>query len=206
MRDKCQTVYTFEELSESAKAKACDWYRQGIELDSDQLLNVDDVTTIAGILGIRINTRTVKLMGGGTRQEPVIYWALDRDQGASFDGWYAYGRQSCKKIREHAPLDTDLHAIADDLQKCQRTAFYQLSARIDAIGRGTPSIRAEVERTDGKEITARQSDIIGESLEGFAHWIAKQVQAEYEYQMSDEQVAENIIANEYEFTEDGKRA
>lgn len=31
MRQACKTVYTFEELSESAKDKARDWYRQGFE-------------------------------------------------------------------------------------------------------------------------------------------------------------------------------
>ena len=43
------------------------------------------------------------------------------------------------------------------------------------------------------------------TLRAFADWIYLQLQNEYEYQNSDEQVAETIEANEYEFTVDGKR-
>jgi len=35
-------------------------------------------------------------------------------------------------------------------------------------------------------------------------WIYRQLKTEYEYSVSDEVVAENIIANGYEFTEDGE--
>lgn len=43
-------------------------------------------------------------------------------------------------------------------------------------------------------------------MRAFADWIYRQLETEYDYQNSDEQVDESIIANEYEFTEEGKPA
>ena len=35
-------------------------------------------------------------------------------------------------------------------------------------------------------------------------WIYRALEKEYEYQNADEQIGENIIANVYDFTEDGE--
>ena len=43
-------------------------------------------------------------------------------------------------------------------------------------------------------------------MRDFAQWIYDSLEKEYEYQMSDEFVTENIEANEYEFDEEGNRA
>jgi hypothetical protein len=37
-------------------------------------------------------------------------------------------------------------------------------------------------------------------------WMYRQLEAEYEYLTSDEAITETIRSNEYEFTEDGRRA
>jgi hypothetical protein len=46
---------------------------------------------------------------------------------------------------------------------------------------------------------------VTQCMRDFADWIYDQLRKEYEYQMSDEQVDETLIANEYEFDEDGDR-
>jgi len=45
---------------------------------------------------------------------------------------------------------------------------------------------------------------VREMLRAFAAWIHQQLAREWEYQRSDSTVEENIRANDYEFTEDGK--
>lgn len=50
------------------------------------------------------------------------------------------------------------------------------------------------------------SDDLRECLADFSRWIYRNLEKEYDYQNSDEAVEEAIIANEYEFTEDGERA
>ena len=47
-------------------------------------------------------------------------------------------------------------------------------------------------------------DDIKEIARDFMRWIYKRLESEYEYSVSDEAVEENIITNEYEFTEDGE--
>lgn len=204
MRTKETIVYTFDELSDRAKENARDWYRQGMEFDAEYI--IEDAVRMGAILGITIGTRTARLMGGGTRQEPVIYWELN-PMSAGFDGSYYYAKGAPKNIRAEAPQDTDLHAIADDLAAVQRTAFYQLIAAIRTAGRSGTDITVDVERPDSPiAVTEAQADAIEDAIRDFAGWIAKQIDREYEYQNSAECIDENIRANEYEFDEDGRTA
>ena len=84
-----------------------------------------------------LRTSPVRLMGGGTRQKPHIYFSgfWSQGDGASFEGTYAYARGAARAIRAHAPKDAELHAIADALADVQRPNFYQLGADIRQSGR-----------------------------------------------------------------------
>ena len=54
-------------------------------------------------------------------------------------------------------------------------------------------------------LTEDAEDIVVEALRDLAHWLYRQLEQEYEFQSSDEMVDEAIIANDYTFTEDGRR-
>ena len=57
------------------------------------------------------------------------------------------------------------------------------------------------------DATDTQADTaLAELLRDFMTWIYRQLETEHDYQLSDETVDESIRANEYEFTESGKRA
>lgn len=208
MRQVTHTLYSFDELSESAKERARDWYRGCIE--ADELSNYDDWQAIAAILGIEFRTTTVPLMNGSARQDPCIWWSVGGCQGdgASWEGWYAHKAGCSAAIRKYAPQDTTLHEIADTLRDSQRRNFYRLQASVSTSGHYTHSgtMRFDVTRTD--DIDAPESDIdaIAEALRDFADWIYRQVQAQWEYLHSDESVDESIRCNEYEFTESGDAA
>ena len=49
-------------------------------------------------------------------------------------------------------------------------------------------------------------DAIRENCRDFMDWIYKSLEREYDYMMANEQVDDSIIANEYEFTENGEIA
>jgi len=49
-------------------------------------------------------------------------------------------------------------------------------------------------------------DTVAYWIEQFANWIYSRIESEYEYQNSDEAIAESIITNEYEFTNQGEIA
>ena len=51
-----------------------------------------------------------------------------------------------------------------------------------------------------------KDNTLAELLRDFMNWIYQQLENEHDYLLSDEYVDDTIRANEYEFTENGKRA
>lgn len=205
------TVYRLDELDGFAKERARAWYREGA-LDHDWYEFVyEDFETICGILGLDLKTSTVRLMGGGTRQKPRIYFSgfPSQGDGACFETYYSYEKGARKRIREHAPLDTELHRIADALQAIQRRNFYQIRAEASHRDRYCHeySIEISVERESPtyQDMTADADETVTEALRDLARWLHRQLEREYEYQTSDEVIDEAIAANEYTFTEAGRR-
>lgn len=202
------TLYQYDELSPDAQARARDWWRDLIEPSDFADFTIADAATIADLLGVSLNTRTVKLYGGGTRQEPVVGWSLDNGGGVGFSGTYAYRAGSVAAVREHAPQDAELHRIAAGLAALQRRHFYKLVANLDDGRDGWTLLveDAECDHCGDNGVSRTDACALEELLRDFAAWIHSQLQAEYEYATSDEVLADNIRANEYEFTEEGKRA
>src|SRR5277367_2431206 len=129
-------VYDFTELSGAARDKARVWFRETIDHDWWDSV-YDDFEQICPILGVTLATRTVRLMGGGTRQKSCIWFSgfSSQGDGACFAGRYAHAKNAPRQIRSYAPQDSDLHRIADTLQSAQRRNFYQLHATISHRGR-----------------------------------------------------------------------
>jgi hypothetical protein len=205
------TVYRLDELDESAKERARAWYRGGA-LDPDWYACVfEDFETICGILGVRLKTDAVRLMGGGTRPKPRIYFRgfSSQGDGACFETYYSYEKAAPKTIREHAPIDTELHRIADALQAIQRRNFYQLQA--EAAHRGhyyhelCMAISVSRDSATWQDMTADAEDLVAEALRDLARWLYRQLEREYAYQTSDAVIDEAIVANDYTFAESGRR-
>ncbi len=205
------TVYRLDELSGEAKDKARAWYREG-GFDYDWYdATYEDFQRIAEILGLNLKTRTVRLMGGGTRQDPCIWFRgfSSQGDGTCFESWYSYRKHAPRLIREYAPQDTELHRIADTLQAIQRRNFYQL--RAEASHRGhyyheyCKSIDVTRDSPTWQPPTEDAEEIVTEALRDLARWLYRQLQAEYDHLTSDEAIEEGIIVNEYTFTEGGRR-
>jgi hypothetical protein len=182
----CTTVYQIDELSPKAKDNARIWYRS--QNDDDWWDYVyEDFREVCHILGISV--KNIWFSGFSCQGD-----------GACFEGFYNYQPESVKKIREHAPQDTQLQSIAKLLQAMQKRNFYQLTARMTHRGRyyhpGCMDVEVEGNRTD--------DDLIYLMRE-LAHWLYRQLETEYDYLNSDEAVDESISANEYTFTESGRR-
>lgn len=118
--DDDDAVYTYEQLSDSAKEKARDHHRDH-HLDYDWWdATYEDVVTIANLMSIDIDTRPVKLYGGGTRQEPCIGFSgfCSQGDGAHFEGRWTPANgplEMLNAVMDYAPQDDRLHAIAFDL-------------------------------------------------------------------------------------------
>jgi hypothetical protein len=205
------TVYQLHELSDDAKEQARAWYRE-IGVDPDWHEGVyEDFERVCAILGVELATRPVRLFGGGQRQKPCIWFSgfWSQGDGASFNGFYSHASGAAETIRAYAPMDAELHEIADALQAVQRRNFYQLRATIAQRGRYSHeySMAISVERDSptGQDMTADAKDVLIEAMRDLARWLYRQLEREYGYLTSDEAVDEAIAANGYTFTETGRR-
>lgn len=209
MRNITKQVFYFDELSDSAKENARQWYREtddGYYLDN----TVSDFAAIADIIGLELSTRSVPLMNGKTRQEPEVYYSVAYCQGdyAAFTGKWKYQKGSMKALREYAPVDAVLNSILADFNALQKRFFYRLA--IDCSERrGNQYVndvyRRYCSRYDEQAVdrdTEKEAENIVDRL---ASWLYTQLRNEVDYQTSDEQVDESICANEYEFYENGER-
>lgn len=207
-----KTVFQCNELSDKAKGRARDWFREG-NLDYDWWDSVyADAETIANIIGIEFNQKPVKLMNNSTRYDPTIWFSgfSSQGDGACFEGRYAYAKGGAKAIRAHAPMDMELHRIADALQAIQRRHFYRVEARMEHNGRyyhsGCMTVDVSITDAPGYADEPSCADEIRRLMRDFADWIYHQLEAEHDYRQSDETVDADITSNEYEFDENGRRA
>jgi len=196
MRTIETTVYKYDELpTDAAKERAREWWlRDGLNYDWYDSV-YEDAKAIGAILGFTIDQ--ISFSG-----------FYSQGDGASFVGSYYYAPGWRKRLKAYAPLDADALAIGETLQAIQKRNRYGLQAAIVASGRycheGT--MRATVEDADGREVSAAEDDAILECARDFARWIYSRLEADHDYLTSDETVADNLVANEYEFTADGRPA
>jgi hypothetical protein len=188
-------LYQFDELTEEAREKAREWFRDGVSSDFQFFSEyiIDDTKTIGKLFGLDI--------------KHVFYSGFySQGDGAFFEGSYEYKKDGLKKVKEYAPKDEELHKIVSELQEIQRVNFYSLSATIKHSGFYTHSgcmvIDVWDNRTDNRADT-KTAEVLRGALKTFADWIYNRLEKEYEYQSSDETVDETIRVNEYEFLENG---
>lgn len=196
-------IYTFDELSDAAKEKAREWYRNG-QLDYDWWDSVyEQADTAAKHLGIDIDRKG--------KHTPAIYFSgfWSQGDGACFEGSYRYkkGWRSAL-LHEFGPGDTlnELLSIGQSLQEVQSKQFYKLEATCRHRGHyqhsGCMSVDVEHAEDRYRDIGDAE-DEVRDQLRLFADWIYDCLESEHSWLTSDEQVDESIRANEYTFNEDG---
>ena len=196
-------TYTFDELSDAAKEKAREWYRNG-QLDYDWWDSVyEQADTAAKHLGIDIDRKG--------KHTPAIYFSgfWSQGDGACFEGSYRYkkGWRSAL-LHEFGPGDTlnELLSIGQALQEIQSKQFYKLEATCRHRGHyqhsGCMSVEVEHAEDRYRDIGDAEGEI-RDQLRLFADWIYDCLESEHSWLTSDEQVDESIRANEYTFNEDG---
>lgn len=190
-------VFSFDELSESAKDRAREWFRQGIEFDSTNVIECM-VIPAATMLGITIDRPR------GQRTGYAVDWDTN-PIGAAFVGSWRAADVKPGAIEKEWPRESVLHVIARDLEAVA-AEFPDAYANCDT-GRGCFQ-RVEAYANDDSDDPATDADRAAQSivdaLQSFAHWIGSTIAAEMEYQFSDECVDELIEANGYEFTAAGE--
>lgn len=214
------TVYTYDELEPKAQEKARDWFRESSASDNFFAESVvEDFVTIAKACGLSLGSLHSK------RESDAVYWSgfSSQGDGASFDAsWHAANVNVAPILADYPAKYTD----ADGNEQESRG-----NARLHPILKGFAALAAQYPEASGtvvklhkyhnlvcefnvyefnseiEEIDAAEaSDTFKELCSDLANWLYRTLETEYEYQNSDEVVADNIRANEYEFTAEGERS
>ena len=188
------TTYSFDELNEDAQRRALEKLYDVNIFDDWYDAVYEDAITCGAILGIDIDR---------------IYFSgfSSQGDGACFEGGYTYAKQSVKAIKQHAPLDTELHAIAERLRDIQRPYFYSLYASVKQRGHYMHEMCTDIEvHNDDCEVSDDTEESLKDALRDFMRWIYSSLNDEHDYLTSEEAIIETITANEYEFTELGSLA
>lgn len=202
-------VYTFSELSERAKERAREWFRSTVYSDSsDWDCVLEDACTVAGLIGIEIDSRTWTNSHGFKGNEPKIYFSgfCSQGDGAIFEGSYSYKKGALAALAEYCPNDETVKRITAGLQELQKRGFYGYRATISRSGRyvHANALRATVEDRNGNEVNADIEGSFIEYFRDFANWIYSSLQSDYEYKTSKEGVDELLDGGFYEFYENGE--
>ena len=222
-------TYTFDELSDTAKEKAREWYRDG-QLDYDWWEFVyDDALRMAEILGIEIDYRYHPASGRpGSKgwKEPKIWFSgfWSQGDGACWEGTYRYKPGAAKAMAAEAPEryqygkpdgttewtenagNKELNRIAKALQAVQARQFYKLEASVSQRGFYHHSGCMSVEVTHADSMyrdIGDAEDEITTLMRDFADWIYARLESEHDWLTSDEQVDEALRGGGYTFNEDG---
>ena len=207
-------VFQFDELSEHAKERAREWYREGA-LDYEWWDYVyDDFTTVATALGFEIEERT-----RGKRSERCIWFSgfCSQGDGACFEGVWRAENCRLEKLAEYL----------GDLSQHPDRKFVQIAQGLWEFAQAHPTYHATIKHTghyhhshsvsfnveECRETEEGEEDIATlESEEDFSdlardlmNWLYRSLESEHDYQLSDDVVDETIRINEYTFTEDGYR-
>lgn len=134
---------------------------------------IDDVKEIGAIIGFDIDN--VYFSG---------FWS--QGDGASFTGNLHYAKGASKRIREYAPQDTELHAIADRWTALQKANFYAISGRVTQNGHYSHSGCTSFEFEDARYCYGWTNggfdeDEAEQIARDFMDWIYARLEKEYEF-------------------------
>lgn len=187
-------VFTFSELSYSAKQKAMQWYCT----DTDDFWAesvIEDAKTIGALMGFDI--------------ENVYYSGFwNQGDGACFTGSIRYAKNCAKSVKAYAPQDKELQRIAQAWQDLQKRNFYSLHASVEHRGHYYHEMCTSFDCEDTRHNygwlqDAAIEDEMAEIARDFMRWIYRQLESAYEYETSEEHISEMCEINEWCFTENG---
>ena len=181
MQTKIINTYNITELAPSAKERALEWLREGLDYEWYDFV-FEDAKKCASILGIEIGD---------------IYFSMD--DGACFNGRFSYAKAWKKELKMYAPIDRELVRIAQELQAIQAPYFYNLSGAIDCNER-YKSTKAVFHWSEDNMPVEDLSQVFTD----FAHWIYRSLEKEYEWLTSEDQLIETAKANGYAFDSEGR--
>ncbi len=213
-------AYQFNELSPEAQARAIKKWQDDEAGSGDNYWSeyvIEEAVQQGKLMGFSFKERSRKSASGKPLPgEPCIYWSGFWSQG---DGACFEGRWSARACRATevcsgwgaSPSTTELLRIAAGFQELA-SAFPDASFRVKHRGHYSHEHCTEFDFSiadddilvnDGEIEQAEQQ--LTDLSRSFMRWIYRQLESAYEDHLSEANACESILANEYEFTEDGER-
>ena len=198
---KSYDVYTYDELSDDAKAKVKDLFLQWRGEDGD-IFKEDCENSLAEMF---------------PNSDLKVQYSLTYSQG---DGFNTYGTLSIKDLLNadfsKYPLnDSGITAPANKdaiLAACDKADVYDIDLEENRRYGYSLADRLEVIPNNDEDLTDEDTALLSD-LENFAREVMETINSKFEkngydyfYEMSEEDVRDMADANEYEFTEDGELA
>jgi hypothetical protein len=211
---KTTTLFKFNELSDKAKEKAREWYRQAASWDDNGDFDClrDDLRDMLAIAGFELDQAYYR-----------GFWS--QGDGASFTGTYQYRKGWRKEYLDAYPVkgedgkvevwhqhNAKVLGYLDAIAKANRANFYDLYVTITHRGHyyhsGCMAVNVELNgnyRDRYSDLAKDSEDTIVDNFRYIADDFYYRLKEAYDWRNADEQVDEAILANEYDFTEDGQR-
>lgn len=216
-------IFKYSELSDKAKEKARDRYREALAGDNFFAEYViEDFHETLKALGFdpykRVSSRAT---GYNAKLRSTVQWSgfWSQGDGAAFEGRWRAENFNPKELLANRPVDAlsndatnanaELHRIAAEILACKKAGLLNATIRaargffmaLDDAQAFDPN-DPEDSRDADTGLRVRFIDAARDLASGFY----KALESEYKYWNSDEQIAETIEANEYEFYADGRQA
>lgn len=196
MRIKEIKLYKFDELEDDAKEKARDWYREMSAEDSYPLDEmIDSLKALFKAAGIKLTNWSL----GAYNQNNYVRFDLGDSENLT-------GKRALAWLENR--LFNDLRITRAEYLKNRKAYLgYGDGYRIGKI-QPCPltGICYDEDFLDALKKAVKNGDTLKDAFNSLADKCASMIEAELDYRNKDEQVEESINANEYEFTEDGRRA
>jgi hypothetical protein len=179
-------VFKFDELTDSAKEKARDWWRRASE--GDNYFSEPTIDEVKGEIG--------KALGFDVQE---VYWSgfSSQGDGACIVGTWRAADVQAAKLQAYAPQDKELARIRKAMRAFAR-AHRSNTANITHRDRYCHAYSVNIEAD-------QDTDTFKEIVYDFENWIYRQLELNWEYENSDASIDDCMRANEYTFTAEGKR-
>ena len=104
--------------------------------------------------------------------------------GACFEGNLSYQKGCVAAVKAWAPLDIELHKIAEAWTRAQKPLFYKGCGSVEHSGRYNHAMctRFSLEGVDGRDLSDTAEESLIDVARDFMYWIYRQLKREYEYQ------------------------
>lgn len=188
------TLYTFNELSEEAQdhviASNYAWLVDCTYWHEDIIESFEN--DIAPLFGLSIG-------------ETYFRGFCSQGDGACFTGSFQYNKGMVQKVKDYAPMDKELHKIAENLAYTQRKAFYNLHGDITHRGHYYHSGCTDFNTYRGEAYAnGVEEDAISYLYRDLMNWLYSRLESEYDYLTSETTLREWFADGDYEFDEDGE--